>query len=158
MEQRLLAVETKEVETSVMVNSYVAVCIDVTWAWLGGWGGGGWGGVKMERCDFFFRGISDRFLGVLCRGPVGSFEEAPPCAAVALRCVCVFFGAGRFCRRTFPWTQWMPAYSFKSDFVRDVVAGLTVGVMAVPQAMSYATVAGTRLPAASSWRSNRCAR
>lgn len=48
----------------------------------------------------------------------------------------------RFCKRTFPWTQWLPTYSFKTDLVRDVVAGVTVGVMAVPQAMSYATVAG----------------
>ena len=38
----------------------------------------------------------------------------------------------------FTWIQ-------KVDFRRDLVAGLTVGVMAVPQAMSYATVAG--LPA-----------
>ena len=52
----------------------------------------------------------------------------------------------------------MPSYSFKSDFLRDVVAGLTVGVMAVPQAMSYATVAGARLSTASAWRSSTCAR
>ena len=55
----------------------------------------------------------------------------------------------RCCKRTFPWTRWLPGYSFKNDLVKDVVAGLTVGVMAVPQAMSYATVAGTR-------RSGRC--
>jgi MFS superfamily sulfate permease-like transporter len=40
--------------------------------------------------------------------------------------------------------QWLPTYSAKNDLIRDVVAGLTVGVMAVPQAMSYATVAGTQ--------------
>lgn len=47
--------------------------------------------------------------------------------------------------RTFPWVRWLPTYDWKSDFVRDCVAGVTVGVMAVPQAMSYATVA--ELPA-----------
>ena len=53
--------------------------------------------------------------------------------------------AHRCCKRTFPWTQWLPLYNFKTDLVRDVVAGVTVGVMAVPQAMSYATVAGESL-------------
>jgi MFS superfamily sulfate permease-like transporter len=43
--------------------------------------------------------------------------------------------------RTFPWVRWLPAYDWKGDFMRDVIAGVTVGVMAVPQAMSYATVA-----------------
>jgi MFS superfamily sulfate permease-like transporter len=58
--------------------------------------------------------------------------------------ICLHSVARRFCRRTFPWLQWLPTYSAKNDLIRDVVAGLTVGVMAVPQAMSYATVAGTQ--------------
>ena len=33
-------------------------------------------------------------------------------------------------------------YNMKKIFVKDIVAGVTVGFMAVPQAMSYATVAG----------------
>ena len=33
-------------------------------------------------------------------------------------------------------------YNMKKIFLKDIVAGVTVGFMAVPQAMSYATVAG----------------
>ena len=33
-------------------------------------------------------------------------------------------------------------YNFRKLFLKDLVAGVTVGFMAVPQAMSYATVAG----------------
>ena len=38
--------------------------------------------------------------------------------------------------------NWTRGYSAKRDLVRDAVAGLTVGVMAVPQSMSYASIAG----------------
>eukprot|EP00467_Chlorarachnion_reptans_P000892 CAMPEP_0114500498 /NCGR_PEP_ID=MMETSP0109-20121206/7998_1 /TAXON_ID=29199 /ORGANISM="Chlorarachnion reptans, Strain CCCM449" /LENGTH=928 /DNA_ID=CAMNT_0001678167 /DNA_START=64 /DNA_END=2850 /DNA_ORIENTATION=- len=38
--------------------------------------------------------------------------------------------------------HWLPRYPWKLQAPSDVVAGLTVGVMAVPQAMSYALVAG----------------
>jgi sulfate permease, SulP family len=36
----------------------------------------------------------------------------------------------------------LKGYHFKKLFLKDLVAGVTVGCMAVPQAMSYATVAG----------------
>lgn len=41
-----------------------------------------------------------------------------------------------------PCSRWLPAYEWKSTLMRDVVAGLTVGVMVVPQGMSYAKLAG----------------
>ena len=51
----------------------------------------------------------------------------------------------KFWKRNFAYltiVNWLPAYSFKNSFLKDLVSGITVGVMAVPQAMSYATVAG----------------
>ena len=41
-----------------------------------------------------------------------------------------------------PIVEWLPKYKVGRDLQRDFVAGVTVGIMAVPQAMSYATVAG----------------
>lgn len=41
--------------------------------------------------------------------------------------------------------EWLPTYSWRHSLLRDCLAGITVGVIAVPQSMSYATVAG--LPA-----------
>lgn len=38
--------------------------------------------------------------------------------------------------------KYLSTYNMKKIFLKDVVAGVTVGFMAVPQAMSYATVAG----------------
>lgn len=40
-----------------------------------------------------------------------------------------------------PFLQWLPNYK-KTDFPRDLVAGLTVGVVLIPQAMAYAMIAG----------------
>jgi len=47
-------------------------------------------------------------------------------------------------RRYFPFLEWIPAYR-KQDFSGDLAAGLTVGVMLIPQGMAYAVLAG--LPA-----------
>lgn len=47
----------------------------------------------------------------------------------------------RLTLQTFPIFSWFPALDFK--LVRqDIVAGLTVGVMVIPQSMSYANIAG----------------
>lgn len=40
-----------------------------------------------------------------------------------------------------PITSWLPKYSFIS-LLRDIIAGLTVGLMVVPQGLAYATIAG----------------
>ena len=40
-----------------------------------------------------------------------------------------------------PILDWIPTYS-KSDFQGDLIAGLTVGVMLIPQGMAYAMLAG----------------
>lgn len=40
-----------------------------------------------------------------------------------------------------PFLHWLPNYK-KSDFSKDLVAGLTVGVILIPQAMAYAMIAG----------------
>ncbi len=40
-----------------------------------------------------------------------------------------------------PFLGWLPAYK-KTDFTKDLVAGLTVGIVLVPQGMAYAMIAG----------------
>lgn len=44
-------------------------------------------------------------------------------------------------RKFFPFVDWMPEYH-KSYLVKDLVAGLTVGIILIPQGMAYAMVAG----------------
>ena len=41
-----------------------------------------------------------------------------------------------------PCTLWLRTYEWRTTLLKDVVAGLTVGVMVVPQSMSYAKLAG----------------
>jgi len=43
--------------------------------------------------------------------------------------------------RFFPFLQWVATYK-KSYFSKDLIAGLTVGIVLVPQAMAYAMIAG----------------
>lgn len=40
----------------------------------------------------------------------------------------------------FPFVQWLSRYSL-SYLVSDIIAGLTVGLMVVPQALAYASIA-----------------
>jgi len=44
-------------------------------------------------------------------------------------------------RAFFPILEWLPTYK-KSSLRKDVIAGFTIGVMLIPQAMAYASVAG----------------
>ena len=44
-------------------------------------------------------------------------------------------------RKYLPLLGWLPNYK-KSDFPKDLVAGLTVGIIMVPQGMAYAMIAG----------------
>lgn len=41
-----------------------------------------------------------------------------------------------------PMTKWLKTYKWKESFLQDIIAGCTVGVMIVPQSMSYAKLAG----------------
>uniref|UniRef100_A0A915E6A2 SLC26A/SulP transporter domain-containing protein n=1 Tax=Ditylenchus dipsaci TaxID=166011 RepID=A0A915E6A2_9BILA len=41
-----------------------------------------------------------------------------------------------------PILHWLPNYSFRECFHGDLITGLTVGIMVVPQGMAYATLAG----------------
>ncbi len=41
-----------------------------------------------------------------------------------------------------PIFQWLPTYMWKNHLMTDVLAGITVGVMIIPQSMSYAKLAG----------------
>ena len=40
-----------------------------------------------------------------------------------------------------PILQWLPKYSTK-DFVADLIAGVTIGITVIPQALAYATIGG----------------
>ncbi len=41
-----------------------------------------------------------------------------------------------------PMLQWLPSYEWKNHLITDVLAGITVGIMVIPQSMSYAKLAG----------------
>lgn len=41
-----------------------------------------------------------------------------------------------------PIVQWLPKYSFKNYLVGDIIAGVTVAVMHIPQGMAYGLLAG----------------
>ncbi|KAF5289752.1 hypothetical protein FQA39_LY03669 [Lamprigera yunnana] len=47
----------------------------------------------------------------------------------------------RFINRRIPITSWLPLYTF-GQFFQDVLAGFTVGLTEIPQAIAYAIVAG----------------
>ena len=47
-----------------------------------------------------------------------------------------------FFKAIFPIIHWLPRYQIKSHAVLDIAAGLTLGVMLIPQGMAYAFLAG----------------
>ncbi|VDK86687.1 unnamed protein product [Litomosoides sigmodontis] len=48
----------------------------------------------------------------------------------------------RFFTNFVPILQWLPKYNWKADIPHDVIGGLTIGVMHVPQGIAYAVLAG----------------
>ena len=38
--------------------------------------------------------------------------------------------------RRLPFFEWIFHYDFKNDFVKDLIAGLTVGIIHIPQGMN----------------------
>lgn len=47
-----------------------------------------------------------------------------------------------------PILQWLPKYS-TNDFAADLIAGVTIGITVIPQALAYATIGG--LPPEVKW-------
>ncbi|KAN0022775.1 hypothetical protein ACTFIU_005512 [Dictyostelium citrinum] len=47
----------------------------------------------------------------------------------------------RYFYNLLPIIDWLPKYNWKSDWKGDLIAGITVGVMLIPQGMAYALVA-----------------
>ena len=50
-----------------------------------------------------------------------------------------------YCRDRFPIVKWLPKYNTKT-LISDIIAGLTVGLMVVPQSLAYAKIAGFEDP------------
>ncbi|OQV17037.1 Sulfate transporter [Hypsibius exemplaris] len=44
--------------------------------------------------------------------------------------------------RTFPLFSWLPRYNLRQDLAKDLVAGITVGIMNIPQGMAYGKLSG----------------
>ena len=72
-------------------------------------------------------------------------DQAPASGAARRSEFCACKNLGPLLRRwlfsLFPVIEWMPKIDRRS-FRADVIAGLTVGVMLIPQSMSYAEIAG----------------
>ncbi|CAF0955390.1 unnamed protein product [Brachionus calyciflorus] len=44
--------------------------------------------------------------------------------------------------KRFPFFDWIRKYDIKQNFVKDLIAGLTIGIVHIPQGMAYALMAG----------------
>ncbi|WOK96939.1 hypothetical protein Cni_G05647 [Canna indica] len=71
-------------------------------------------------------------------------SPGPKSAALHARLVARVWGmsAVDWMELLIPCTRWMRRYKFREYLQPDLIAGITVGVMLVPQAMSYAKLAG----------------
>lgn len=47
--------------------------------------------------------------------------------------------------RLFPIIEWLPKYNYKRDFSVDVVAGLALAALVIPESMGYAALAGAKV-------------
>nr|CAD7459345.1 unnamed protein product [Timema tahoe] len=68
-----------------------------------------------------------------------------PTVAAAVRSTCRSWRPGRFLFQAFPVLHWMGHYRWKEDFVNDLVAGFTVAVMHIPQALAPTALSPTAL-------------
>lgn len=49
---------------------------------------------------------------------------------------------GRLVVTLFPILSWLPKYSIKEDLISDIIAGVTIFALNVPQGLSYGKLAG----------------
>ncbi|XP_066416519.1 sulfate transporter-like [Molothrus aeneus] len=75
-------------------------------------------------------------------------QEPPGCSRRELilekaraACRCSPGALGRALRRLLPVLEWLPRYEPRSQLLGDVVSGLLVGVVAIPQSISYSLLA-----------------
>lgn len=57
-------------------------------------------------------------------------------------CVCSLQGARGLLLDLFPVTRWLRRYRLREDLAGDVMSGLVVGIILVPQAIAYLLLAG----------------
>ncbi|NWV41830.1 S26A2 protein, partial [Grantiella picta] len=56
-------------------------------------------------------------------------------------CSCSQQTLSRSLRRLFPVLEWLPSYSLRAQLLGDVISGLLVGIVAIPQSISYSLLA-----------------
>uniref|UniRef100_A0A1I7T5P9 Sulfate_transp domain-containing protein n=1 Tax=Caenorhabditis tropicalis TaxID=1561998 RepID=A0A1I7T5P9_9PELO len=47
-------------------------------------------------------------------------------------------------RNFVPITKWLPSYNIKENLINDLIGGITVGILHVPQGMAYASLVGLK--------------
>lgn len=57
------------------------------------------------------------------------------------RAACRRRGRGSFLLRLLPVLEWLPHYSLRTQLLGDVISGLLVGIVAIPQSISYSLLA-----------------
>lgn len=45
-------------------------------------------------------------------------------------------------KKILPIINWLPNYSYKKHLLKDIIAGITIGTMVIPQSMAYSNIAG----------------
>ncbi|KAM0546737.1 hypothetical protein ACHAPJ_010665 [Fusarium lateritium] len=68
------------------------------------------------------------------------YELEPTVQEALLECIPTADGTFRFLKSLFPCLNWLPRYNWRW-LVSDSIAGLTVGLVVIPQAMAYALLA-----------------
>ncbi|CAB3398583.1 unnamed protein product [Caenorhabditis bovis] len=80
----------------------------------------------------------------LTRKPPSKFNVKRRSWKIAKRYVSPFMSITNFRKFIFdliPILKWLPEYDWKSNFLSDLIGGLTVGIMHVPQGIAYAVIA-----------------
>ncbi|CAH1111882.1 unnamed protein product [Psylliodes chrysocephalus] len=88
----------------------------------------------------------EKHSGLLVERPVYQIEELnrdyeyeKPYHTIKTRCrkACQSIKPVSCLRETIPLLKWLPEYNWKNSFSRDIVSGITVAIMHIPQGMAY---------------------
>ncbi|CAG9861405.1 unnamed protein product [Phyllotreta striolata] len=109
-------------------------------------------GLKEKNMDLAFTGTNDimkndeKQSGLSVERPVYQIEELnrdyeyqKPYHTLKARCkkACQSIKPGTWLRETVPVLKWLPEYNWKKNFSGDIISGVTVAVMHIPQGMAY---------------------
>lgn len=96
---------------------------------------------KQNRCIEISRNVLEQSDFDKSAGLYEEVNRNNSCGKICKRAFCKCSPC-RTLKSMFPILEWLPKYSLKSNLLSDIIAGLTISILHIPQGIAYSLLAG----------------